>query len=130
MKKQNSSTPYLFSALIALTVSLGVVGGQQYLSQDENNVPIVKTVKGVEGKNVLYTADKEGNITPLDFTDTSEKVLDAVVHIKATQSSPMGGGQDTPRELPDPFKQFFGDRFQMPERGMQQQPRVGSEVGS
>lgn len=129
MKKQNSSIPYLFSALIALTVSLGVVGGQQYLSQDENKVPIVKTVKGVEGKNVLYTADKEGNITPLDFTDTSEKVLDAVVHIKATQSSPMDGGQDTPRELPDPFKQFFGDRFQMPERGMQQQPRVGSGSG-
>lgn len=89
----------------------------------------MKTVKGVEGKNVLYTADEEGNITPLDFTNTSEKVMYAVVHIKATQTSLMAGDQGMPRELPDPFKQFFGHRFQMPEEGMQQQPGVGSGSG-
>lgn len=130
MEKQSSSTKtYFFSALIALTVSVGVIGGQKYLLDEKSDTVTLKTVEGVNGKHVLYTADKEGNITPLDFTDTSEKVLDAVVHIKATQSQAMGNTQRVPRELPDPFKQFFGDRFQMPEGGMQQQPRVGSGSG-
>lgn len=130
MKKQNTTgATYFFSALIALTVSLGVIGGQKYLFKEKNDAAIVKTVNGLKGTNVLYTTDKEGNITPLDFTDTSKKVLDAVVYIKATQTSPIGNTQGTPRELPDPFKQFFGDRFQMPEGGMQQQPRVGSGSG-
>jgi len=130
MKKQNTtSTTYFFSALIALTISIGVIGGQKYLSNEKSDTVVVKTVEGVKGLNVLYTADKDGNITPLDFTDTSKKVLDAVVHIKATQGAPIGNSQGAPRELPDPFKQFFGDRFQMPEGGMQQQPRVGSGSG-
>lgn len=129
MRKRNSSTrTYFLSALIALTVSVGVIGGQKYLDHDKNDSVVVSKVDGVQGKQVLYTADKEGNITPLDFTDTTEKVLDAVVHIKATQSAPSAS-QMAPRELPDPFKQFFGDRFQMPEGGMQQQPRVGSGSG-
>lgn len=129
MKKQSSSAQLLFSALIALTISTAVVSGHDYFSLQSDDSPVVKTVKGVEGKNVLYTADKEGNITPLDFTDTSKKVLDAVVHIKATQTSSTGSVHGTPRELPDPFKQFFGDRYQMPEGGMQQQPQVGSGSG-
>ncbi|QLG46526.1 Do family serine endopeptidase [Costertonia aggregata] len=130
MKRHSSSTKtYFFSALIALTVSVGVIGGQKYFSNQKEDAVALKTVEGVNGKHVLYTADKEGNITPLDFTDTSAKVLDAVVHIKATQSHSMGNAQAMPRELPDPFKQFFGDRFQMPEGGLQQQPRVGSGSG-
>jgi len=129
MKSNSSTKTYFFSALIALTVSVGVIGGQKYLSNEKNETAIVKTVDGISASQVLYTADKEGNITPLDFTDTSKKVLDAVVHIKATQSVPQGRTQGMPRELPDPFKQFFGDRFQMPEGGMQQQPSVGSGSG-
>jgi Do/DeqQ family serine protease len=130
MKKENvSRRTYFFSALIALTVSLGVIGGQNYLFKKENESVIVKTVDHDLGQPVLYTADKDGNITPLDFTDTSEKVLDAVVHIKATQIAPESGMQGIPRELPDPFKQFFGDRFQMPEGQMPQAPRMGSGSG-
>jgi len=130
MKKENvSRRTYFFSALIALVVSLGVMGGQNYLFKKGNEAVIVKTVDNDLGKPVLYTADKDGNITPLDFTDTSKKVLDAVVHIKATQMAPENGMQGIPRELPDPFKQFFGDRFKMPEGQMPQAPRMGSGSG-
>jgi Do/DeqQ family serine protease len=129
MKKKNSSTKtYFFSALIAFSVSMGVIGGQKYLKNPVNESVVISKVDGVQGKQVLYTADKDGNITPLDFTDTTAKVLDAVVHVKATQSVPSAS-QMAPRELPDPFKQFFGDRFQMPEGGMQPQPRIGSGSG-
>lgn len=118
---------YLFSAAIALAVSLGVIGINK-LNQDEE-IRGVTTVETVQGKHVLYTADDEGNIKPLDFTDTSKKVLDAVVHIKSTQTSPSYGNQGG-RELPDPFKEFFGDMFkgQSPE-GMRSQPRVGTGSG-
>ncbi|NNE75680.1 MAG: Do family serine endopeptidase [Pricia sp.] len=118
---------YLFSAVIALVVSFGVIGGYQLI---KDNPVTIQQVSGVQGQRVLYTADNEGNIKPLDFTETSKKVLDAVVHIKSTQSSPHGRIGDT-RELPDPFKEFFGDRFkgQIPEGNLQPQPMVGTGSG-
>lgn len=126
-KKSNSAWKvYLFSALIALVVSYGVIEFNKQNTKESSGVTVVDSVPG---KNVLYTADNEGNIKPLDFTETSEKVLDAVVHIKSTQSGSAYGNQST-RELPDPFKEFFGDMFkgQSPE-GMQSQPRIGTGSG-
>lgn len=130
MKKENSSTKtYFISAFIAIMASIAVIGGHTYLFVDKNDTVIVKTVKGNGTQPVLYTADAEGNITPLDFTDTSSKVLDAVVHIKATQVAPENGGQGMPQDLPDSFRQFFGDRFKMPEGYRQQAPRMGTGSG-
>ncbi|MFX0556007.1 Do family serine endopeptidase [Maribacter sp. CXY002] len=114
---------YFISASIALGVSLGVLGLNK-MNQDETKKDNVQVVD-VPTKNILYTADSDGNIKPLDFTETSEKVLDAVVHIKSIQSSSQYGNQGA-RELPDPFKEFFGDMF----RGQSPaQPRVGTGSG-
>ncbi len=122
----NGTRVYLFSALIALVVSLGVLVVSQMMN--ETPVSLVQTAEA-QGKRVLYTADNDGNIKPLDFTETTGKVLDAVVHIKSTQTSASYGGQGT-RELPDPFKEFFGDMFkgQSPQR-MPSQPRIGTGSG-
>lgn len=128
MKKENANKTYIVSALIALVVSIGVIGGQKYLSSQKTEGIVINKVDGVSAQQVLYTADKDGNLTPLDFTDTSKKVLDAVVHIKATQAAPEIA-QNAPRNIPDPFKQFFGDRFQMPEGGMPQGPSMGTGSG-
>ena len=117
---------YFFSAVIALAVSLGVI---QLNKQNEKENTGVTVVESVPGAHALYTKDNEGNIKPLDFTDTSEKVLDAVVHIKSTQTGSSYQNQGA-RELPDPFKEFFGDMFkgQSPE-GTRSQPRVGTGSG-
>lgn len=125
-EKMKGTRVYLFSALIALAVSLGVLGISKKLNEKPQSFI---QVEGVQGKQVLYTADKDGNITPLDFTKTSAKVLDAVVHIKSTQTSVSYGTQGA-RELPDPFKEFFGDMFkgQSPHQ-MPSQPRVGTGSG-
>ncbi|MFS4466279.1 Do family serine endopeptidase [Maribacter sp. 2210JD10-5] len=124
---KNNWKTYLFSALIALAVSLAVI---QYNKTSKEEPTAITKVETVPGKQVLYTADADGNITPLDFTDTSEKVLDAVVHIKSTQTSSNYHQQGTPRQLPDPFKEFFGDMFkgQSPQ-GMSQRPRIGTGSG-
>lgn len=125
-KRKRVWKQYLFSALIALAVSYGVIEFNEQSTKESTGVTVVDSVPG---KHVLYTADNEGNIKPLDFTETSKKVLDAVVHIKSTQSGASYGNQGTP-EIPDPFKEFFGDMFkrQSPE-GMQSQPRVGTGSG-
>lgn len=117
---------YFFSAIIALAVSFAAIKGYEYTQKDEVTIT---QVKGVEGKQVLYTADSDGNIKPLDFTDTSKEVLDAVVHIKSIQTRTQNMGAT--RQLPDPFREFFGDMFkgQVPEGGMQSQPRVGTGSG-
>ena len=53
--------------------------------------------------------DQEGNAVPLNFTEIARMRMDAVVHISSMQevSAPQGGYQ----QLPDPFRDFFGDEF-------------------
>lgn len=125
-KNKSAWKVYLLSALIAIVASYGVIEFNKEKTKPSTGVTVVDSVPG---SHVLYTADNEGNIKPLDFTETSEKVLDAVVHIKSTQSGSAYGNRGA-RELPDPFKEFFGDMFkgQSPE-GMQPQPRVGTGSG-
>lgn len=130
---------YIFSALIALLVSLSVIGISKW--GQEPAVTLNKASDSLE-KPVLYTADKEGNITPLDFTETTEKVLDAVVHITSRGTQPAGQRY---RQLPDPFREFFrespfGRYFESPEGDRPQQddqapetpeelPRIGMGSG-
>ncbi|WP_437371576.1 Do family serine endopeptidase [Maribacter litoralis] len=117
---------YFFSAIIALAVSYGVI---KLNKQESNETTGVTVVESIPGAQALYTKDSDGNIKPLDFTDTSEKVLDAVVHIKSTQTGSSYQNQGA-RELPDPFKEFFGDMFkgQSPQ-GSSSRPRVGTGSG-
>jgi serine protease Do len=102
---------YIISGIIALTVSVGAI-----LVVPEF-VPGAKTVKiehvsGAPSKGALYTVDENNEIVPLDFTAVSEKVMDAVVHIKSTQTSNYTArGPQQYRQLPDPFRDFFGDDF-------------------
>ena len=57
--------------------------------------------------------DKEGKVVPLDFTMTAEKVVEAVVNIKSTQTFNRGSNNNMPqtfrRQLPDPFRDFFNN---------------------
>ena len=116
----------LASAFVALSVSALFIGGYHFTQK--KNEKITQVVRS-EDSHMLYTKNSEGEITPLDFTETTNKVLDAVVHIKAVQMGSQKSGSGVPRELPDPFRQFFGDQFKMPEGDMQMQPRVGTGSG-
>lgn len=118
-----SSRVYWYAALIALGVSLGVVGISSLLMKG----PITLTkVESASERPVLFTADKDGNITPLDFTQTAEKVLDGVVHI-TSRGRQMNREY---RQLPDPFRDFFrnnpfGPYFEAPEEDSQQRDFEG-----
>ena len=78
---------------------------------------------------VLYAMDQDGEAIPLNFTEISKKLMDAVVHISSLQSVESGQGY---QQLPDPFRDFFGEEFfrryneQQRER-QQGQPRRGPQ---
>lgn len=131
LKNQKGWKMYLISALIALVVSFGVIKGNQW-SRDEQLT--IQKVDGLQSQQVLYTADKEGNIRPLDFTTTTNKVLDAVVHIKSIRTMDTdNSARFEYRQLPDPFRDFFGDMFQnsphTPDGRLQPQPMFGTGSG-
>ena len=82
------------------------------------------------GQQAVMTVDENGELTPLAFTETAEDVLEAVVHIKSTMVGNMNQMPQT-KNLPDPFRDFFGDqffRFESP-RQAPNQPRVGTGSG-
>ncbi|MFN3316149.1 MAG: Do family serine endopeptidase, partial [Raineya sp.] len=90
--------------------------------------PAVTRVEKVDGnfaRSAIYTKDAEGNLVPIDFTATAEKVTSAVVFIKSTSisaSSPRN------REM-DMFEFFFDDGFSPFSNPRRNQPRVGTGSG-
>ncbi len=100
----------IFSGLVALLVTVTSLSIYSYLIRDENTVTI-QHVNGTPSSEVLYSMNEDGKMEPLDFTQTAEKVIDAVVHIKSTQTF-TANRQRNERRLPDPFRDFFGDRFE------------------
>jgi serine protease Do len=95
------------SALVSLMISLGASGGYHYFGK---NAVEIQHVDMANGHKVLYAANVDGEITPLDFTKTTEKVLDAVVHISAKKMISTGNPKMFQyRSLPDPFRDFFGE---------------------
>ncbi len=61
---------------------------------------------------------------PFDFTKAAEKSMDAVVHIKATESRESAATRQREQRVSDPFQYFFGQSY-----GYQQQPRSGTGSG-
>lgn len=129
MKKE-----YIISGIIALCISLGVI----LLSPEI--IPGLKTLKiehisSTPAKGAIYTVNNENEFVPLDFTAVAEQVMDAVVHIKSTQAIAQASPGTQPyRQLPDPFRDFFGDmfgpqfRFETPQQPIPY-PNIGSGSG-
>ncbi len=99
---------YFISGIVALVVSLGVIWGAPEIVSGSKTLKI-EHLNGVPTKGSMYTLNDNNEIVPLDFTDVSEKVMDAVVHIKSTQTGDYSSRQ--PQQLPDPFRDFFRDDF-------------------
>lgn len=59
-----------------------------------------------------------------DFTKAAERSMDAVVHIKASESKQAAIQRQRDQRTTDPFQFFFGQRFQY-----EQQPRSGTGSG-
>lgn len=99
---------YLISGIVAFGVALGVV----WLAPEL--LPAGKTLKiehinGTPISGAVYTVDENNDVIPLDFTKVAENVMDAVVHIRSTQTTQTVQQRQPYRQLPDPFEDFFGN---------------------
>ena len=125
MKKIKKGLGILSVLLIAIsTTSCKNVNGSEIMNDEQSS----QFYTDHRDSNGNINLEKDGKRGPLDFTVTAKKVLGAVVHIKSTRTTSNGGNDMIPRQLPELFKDFFGDRFQMPEN-MPQQPIYGSGSG-
>ena len=122
----------LISAAVALLISLTAIGmfiqfyvpdGQTYRLEPAS----------APARPTTYSTDAGANAFP-EFTQTAEKVMDAVVHIRSTQTLEVAGRYDQ-QNLPDPFRDFFGGdlfrnfHFQGPDQG-ERGPEVRQGTGS
>jgi serine protease Do len=101
----------ILSGLVALVVSLSSIGIFSYLNQANKTVKI-EHISSMPSQPTLYTLDKDGQPLPIDFRLTAEKVLDGVVHIKSTHVYADNGQGFERGNIPDPFRDFFGDEFE------------------
>ena len=120
----------LFSGLTALFVTLLTLGAYQSWYSGSQTVKI-EHVNTTPAQAAVWSVDEEGEPVPLDFTKVAERVVDAVVHIKATQpGGPARSPQRNYQQLPAPFRDFFGPReffrFEQPGKPA---PRVGTGSG-
>nr|WKN36492.1 Do family serine endopeptidase [Tunicatimonas sp. TK19036] len=104
----------VFASIITLTAYIYFVDDTQIIQVDESTKPAFAS----------YIADRSTTAAPFDFTVAAEKVTPAVVHITSVQqSASASNGQQ--QQIPEFFRDFFGDRFQQAPQG----PRMGSGSG-
>lgn len=111
MKKFGS---LLVAAILGSLITLAV---NQWLQKDQHGVQL-EQLEAVPTSNAAYHVNEHGEIVPLDFTATAEKVTPAVVYIKSTQTKSRSSQQ---QQLP-----FF---FQQPFREYEMQPQQASGSG-
>lgn len=75
----------------------------QWYGVTPSNVKI-EHVQGAPIQNVGYSVNEKGEMVPLDFTGTAEKVTKAVVHIRSTSNTRIAQRENNN----DPWQYFFG----------------------
>ncbi|MBT1703038.1 Do family serine endopeptidase [Chryseosolibacter indicus] len=97
--------------LAAVLGSVCTVASYQWLEGEKENVK-VEHIANIPTSKVAYTVDEDGKAVPLDFTVAAEKVMPAVVHIRSTQEGTSRKSNGREEYQFDPFRDFFGPRFQ------------------
>ncbi|HEX5171857.1 MAG TPA: Do family serine endopeptidase [Cyclobacteriaceae bacterium] len=109
------------AGLLGGLLALGVwnIAGLDSVRPGFENKPNYKIVQANYTKG-----DAVGGLN-YDFSNVAEKATPSVVHIMST----LKESSAQVFEIPDPFKDFFGDQFLQPNQKVEPQPRVGSGSG-
>ena len=125
---------FLVSALIAFVVSALTIATSQW--NDEANKTIkIEHISSTPTAKTMYTKNENGEMIPLDFTNSAQKVMDAVVHIKSTKKYDNNiNTRIYPQQVPDPFRDFFGERspffkYESPKSNRSPQIKMGTGSG-
>lgn len=112
--------------LAAVLGSMITVAVSAWVGDKKEGVKI-EHIASVPTSQVGFNVNEKGEIVPLDFTATAEKVTAAVVHIKSTSEGKIvsRGNSD------DPFQFFFGPNGPAPsQRGPSQSTGSGVIINS
>ena len=109
----------LLAAVMGSAITVGVTSGWKH---DGNEGVRIEHVNNVPITQVGYKKNEKGEIVPLDFTATAEKVTAAVVHIRSTVT---GRTSQRNQQQVDPFEYFFGPQG----RGQQNGPSMSAGSG-
>ncbi|HNV27728.1 MAG TPA: Do family serine endopeptidase [Cyclobacteriaceae bacterium] len=91
--------------LAAILGSVITIVASQWLMKDQQQGVKIEHINGVPASQVAYQVNEQGQLVPLDFTGTAEKVTKAVVHIRSTQERVSSENS----QIPEQFRQFFFD---------------------
>ncbi|MEI9919297.1 MAG: Do family serine endopeptidase [Bacteroidota bacterium] len=108
----------MLAAVMGSALTIGVTGVWKH---DSNEGVRIEHVNNVPITQVGYKKNEKGEIVPLDFTATAEKVTAAVVHIRST----VTGRTPQKNQQQDPLEFFFGPQG----RGQQQGPSMSAGSG-
>ncbi len=115
-----------FLFLSALLGSALTVGISRYVGVD-SKATVLRVSHDPSAPAVISRFDANGDQLPT-FTYAAEKVMPSVVHIKSTSMRRTSG--QSRQNLPDPFRDFFGDDFfGRPYQQQAPRPQVGSGSG-
>ena len=90
--------------LAAVLGSVITIAATQWFGKKNEGVKI-EHISGTPISQVAYSTNAKGEMVPMDFTGTAEKVTKAVVHIRSTQTA--GQSRRGQQEIPEQFRQFF-----------------------
>ena len=89
--------------LAAMLGSVITIVATQWLVNDQQSGVKIEHITGAPASQVAYTVNDLGQVVPLDFTGTAEKVTKAVVHIRSIQEKSTRGNS----QIPEAFRPFF-----------------------
>lgn len=92
--------------LAAVLGSISTVATFEWFDKDKDSV---KLEYSAPISKVAYKLNANGDAVAVDFTEAAAKVMPAVVHIKSTQENRV---REEQTQGADPFREFFGPRFQ------------------
>ncbi|MEY4930535.1 MAG: hypothetical protein RI909_1259 [Bacteroidota bacterium] len=89
--------------LAAVLGSVITIVATQWLVEDQLSGVKIEHITGTPAAQVAYTVNELGQVVPLDFTGTAEKVTKAVVHIRSIQEKSTRVNP----QIPEAFRPFF-----------------------
>lgn len=124
MRKQLIQT-----GMVAFVVSALTFTGFQYFTGDREQTVRIEHHNSTPAQSASYNGNEGYAGINFDFSATAEKVVNAVVHIKSTQTAEVNQNE---RNIPDPFRDFFDDFFSprfRDQQPMNPTPQVGTGSG-
>lgn len=113
---------FLSLVLAAVIGSLITIGGFQWFNKHGESFRI-KDDKADKSSEITYRSDGNSTKAFVDFTNASKRAKDAVVHIRSVQTH-VPDQPDGFRfyNIPEPFRDFFGEdlfrQYQQPQQSM------------